>query len=205
LISCVRREFNATVPAQINQKSFNAIVDSGSQASLLSAKVVEGMCLRPCSVALVDAQGRAIGVSGEIELDITIGSQLVRHVFVVARGLESEVLLGCDFLQLNRCTVDFGSMRLLFNDEAIDIRSLMHSPADSSDRGIFAVTVERRDVADSRDVIDNSRSGRKAADSGIVSSCSDGSMAVVAKAGSMADSSDPMARPKDSSSVDTSR
>jgi hypothetical protein len=78
---------------------------------VVAAELARNLDLEPCNFRVVDVSGQPIAIAGQVELDVTVGSESVTHKFVVA-SIVSPALIGCDFLRRFGCTVDFARMIL---------------------------------------------------------------------------------------------
>ena len=65
------------------------------------------------NAALTSFSNNTITVQGQISLDLRIGEVvLARHVFIVTNMLDVEFLVGLDFLEANKLSIDFGGSKL---------------------------------------------------------------------------------------------
>ena len=85
--------------------------DSGSSVSLvqsdilLTAKNVTRVAAQP--IQLVTASGDQLPILRHVKALVQLGELHAFHEFVVVKSLVSPVILGIDFLQRNRLTLDF--------------------------------------------------------------------------------------------------
>ena len=63
----------------------------------------------PPQLQLVTASGESLPVLDHITVPVQLGPQEVQHDFVVVNNLVAPIILGLDFLQRHRLTLDFGS------------------------------------------------------------------------------------------------
>ena len=90
------------------------MLDSGSAVSLVRQSLVtqlkKAVKLQPVPLLkLVTASGEPLPVLGHITVPVQVGMQEVQHDFVVTDNLVAPVILGIDFLQRHRLSLDFGS------------------------------------------------------------------------------------------------
>ena len=99
-------------------KRCNIMLDSGSSVSLISSAFVNHLHLdqkiSPSSVKLISFSNDNIPVQGELRLNLGIAGQTSNHDFVVTdRLLETEFLLGIDFMQQHEITLNLGRRELI--------------------------------------------------------------------------------------------
>ena len=99
-------------------KRCNIMLDSGSSVSLVSSAFVNFLNLDknilPSSVKLISFSSNSIPIQGELRLKLEIASQESVHDFVVTdRLLETEFLLGIDFMQQHDIILDLGRRELI--------------------------------------------------------------------------------------------
>ncbi|XP_033761504.1 uncharacterized protein LOC117343268 [Pecten maximus] len=90
--------------ANIDGAYYSLLVDSGSSVSIISHKLFERLgldekSLRGTRLVLLAANGKKLGIKGEVKLDFTLNNKQFQHRFVIAdiRGITG--LLGTDFLE----------------------------------------------------------------------------------------------------------
>ena len=92
-------------------------VDSGSAVSIVSTSFVRGLGvesgIRPCGMTLKSFSQDTIQIRGEIELQVVVAGNRFVHTFVVTDLLDTEFLIGDDFLRSNRVNLDYRSCRLI--------------------------------------------------------------------------------------------
>ena len=95
-------------------------VDSGSAVSIVSTSFVKGLGvesgIRPCGMTLKSFSQDTIQIRGEIELQVIVAGNRFVHTFVVTDLLDTEFLIGDDFLRSNRVTLDYNKCRLMLNN-----------------------------------------------------------------------------------------
>ena len=91
-------------------------VDSGSAVSIVSTSFVKGLRLesgiRPCGMTLKSFSQDTIQIRGEVELQVVVAGNRFVHTFVVTDLLDTEFLIGDDFLRSNRMNLDYRSCKL---------------------------------------------------------------------------------------------
>ena len=97
---------------RINNSTFRALVDTGADVSLLSAKAfrmisrgTDGPRLSEGRVLLQGASGVGIKVLGAVSVAIQMGSSCYEHEFHVVDSLTSTVILGWDFLTNHNASI----------------------------------------------------------------------------------------------------
>lgn len=110
------------VAVNVKDRTVNALVDTGSQVSLVRQGLFEKLRVKPTGIALVDAQGQRVMAKGEVELDLQVGHKKVRHTFVVA-SVTSDLILGLDFLERFKCAIDFSGRCLTLLGQRIPWQS----------------------------------------------------------------------------------
>ena len=87
-------------------------MDTGSGASLVNEAFVKEAALgeevRSCDTKLKSFTGNPIGIKGQITLDVTIGGYMTRHSYLITEGMETDVLVGADYLRESDITLNMG-------------------------------------------------------------------------------------------------
>ena len=95
-------------------------VDSGSSVSLVSASFVKRMKLEgevtACSFNLSSFTQNKIPTLGIISLQVSIANRETQHNFIVTELLDTEFLMGHDFLQQKRINLDYEKGQLKLPD-----------------------------------------------------------------------------------------
>ena len=85
-------------------------IDCGASVSLVSRGLVDSLGLsskiQPCSTVLSSFTKNRIPISGQISLQIEVAGLCVGWKFIVTNILESDYLIGLDFLQKNNIVLD---------------------------------------------------------------------------------------------------
>lgn len=77
----------------------------------------------------VSANGSQIEIAGQCELNIKIKSVKIKAVFISAKNLSHDVIIGTDILKHNKCVVDFNSNELHCRSEKIPINVITPVPS----------------------------------------------------------------------------
>ena len=92
--------------AAILGKSLHCLVDTGSEVNIVPEKYVVGIDVVNSVKTLEAANGTTIGVTGEVDLEVSIGDKHILTRFIVSDQID-EVILGVDWLQSNNCSIQF--------------------------------------------------------------------------------------------------
>jgi len=71
----------------------------------------------------VTANGSPLETNGQTTLEFLIGNKLVKGDFIIAKNLSNDIILGVDFLKINKCVIDFNKDNLFCNKQKIDLKS----------------------------------------------------------------------------------
>lgn len=101
----------------LQQKAVQALVDSGSDYSLLSENVLterQRLCIVPCHATAHSVSNEPLPIVGELFLGVEIGAVYRKsHRFIVGSGLVTGVILGMDFwIRVGGFTLDLNRMQL---------------------------------------------------------------------------------------------
>lgn len=105
------------VKVTVNGILCNFIVDTGASLTILSHKVYEnitkskGNALAPSTQSIILADGALLQTKGKCDLQINIGSSEFEVTTVVA-DINTDGILGLDFLKRNKCLVDVASAKM---------------------------------------------------------------------------------------------
>ncbi|KAL5486596.1 hypothetical protein EMCRGX_G019098 [Ephydatia muelleri] len=101
------------------------LVDTGSAVTIIRADIWEKVSkctvstLAPTTQAVVAANGNGLQLDGQVVLNIHVGGLHVDQLFLVARDLTQECLLGADFLCANGCAIDFDARSMSAGGEVV--------------------------------------------------------------------------------------
>src|SRR6218665_1308714 len=125
-IYCSSNQINLTrntIPVQIVNHSFQALLDSGASSSVISANVVKKLKLPhrnldPDEILnVVVADGRSIPVLGKTEVGVKVNGLAMPCEFLILPPTAYNLILGLDFLEANKVHVDFANRIVtFFND-----------------------------------------------------------------------------------------
>ena len=116
LITVASVTSKATVTmGEVGCSKVEMMLDSGSAVSLLRKQETENMKLiqpveRAPVVKLVTASGEPLLISSHVQAPVQVGNFKTLHHFVVVDHLIYPVILGIDYLQENKLTLDFTSI-----------------------------------------------------------------------------------------------
>src|SRR5260221_3598325 len=99
---------------KINGKSHDCLLDTGSEVTLMPARLVEGMTLRPTSRFLFAANGTKIVMQGELDTPVEAGGVKSMAKFLVSDQLD-DIILGLDWMIENGCVIDCKTGRVQIN------------------------------------------------------------------------------------------
>ena len=109
----------------IEHCSVSMLVDTGSAVTIIRADIWEKVSkctvstLAPTTQAVVAANGKGLQLDGQVVLNIHVGGLHVDQLFLVARDLTQECLLGADFLCANGCAIDFDARSMSAGGEVV--------------------------------------------------------------------------------------
>lgn len=104
---------NNFITVTVNSKSVKTLVDSGSglcciKKSLLEELYPDLLTPRPSKYSHVKGiSGTLIEVLGTIKLKIKIGAKVFEHDFHIFDDIHHSFIIGIDFLQRHKCTINF--------------------------------------------------------------------------------------------------
>ena len=96
-----------------------ALFDSGATHSAISATAARtllqsGTELLPTSITLADAQKQPLEVQGLVQVPITMGTQTRPWKLLIINNLDSEVIIGADFMKKNNVILDINANSVIF-------------------------------------------------------------------------------------------
>ena len=99
-----------------------ALFDSGATHSAISATAARtllqsGTELLPTSITLADAQKQPLEVQGLVQVPITVGTQTRPWKLLVINNLDSEVIIGADFMKKNNVILDINANSVIFQSQ----------------------------------------------------------------------------------------
>ena len=92
--------------AAILGKPLHCLVDTGSEVNIVPEKYIIGVDVVNSVKNLEAANGKTIGVIGEVDLEVNIAGRNILTRFIVSDQID-EVILGVNWLQSNNCSIQF--------------------------------------------------------------------------------------------------
>ncbi|KAI3384994.1 hypothetical protein SNEBB_009810 [Seison nebaliae] len=121
------------VPIKFRKFRISALVDSGSEVSLMSETLLDRLNVGKCKPTLSSKQvSSIIGVGsskvssvGTYNVEFNLAGLRTSGTFVVVpdNAIPSDVLLGCDYLKANKVELDFGKEHLKIKGNRLDFVS----------------------------------------------------------------------------------
>jgi hypothetical protein len=118
----------------VEGEAIKFLVDTGSAITLISNKSFKifetnKRELTDLEYDVCTADGKKLNIFGSIELELVLGPLLVKHTFIVA-DISSNAILGMDFLDKHKCSIDVGKSILWINGTSINLwRECVTSPS----------------------------------------------------------------------------
>jgi len=115
---------------QVHQQFFSALLDSGSQQTLIRADFLKkfGSKIRPVPLdkpqRLNTANNQSMPVIGVASLPVKIEGLLMPFDFLVVEDLSVNCILGTDFMSFSNCVLDFTQQTVQFCDNVIAVNML---------------------------------------------------------------------------------
>ena len=102
---------DASVPIQVGDSKYNALIDTGATRSVISESCYRNLMLpTPKQVYNIDvrsASGNRLKTMGMTECAFSLGKQPYTYNFLVCKDLSRPMILGLDFLRTNRIGTDW--------------------------------------------------------------------------------------------------
>ncbi|KAL5247030.1 hypothetical protein ACHWQZ_G019036 [Mnemiopsis leidyi] len=103
---------------QRNQQ--NEHLNGGSAVSIVSTGLVKKLGfekdVKPCNLALRSFTQDPVPVKGRLQMSVVIAGCEFSHAFIVTDLLDTDFLIGDDFLRVNRISLDYNKCRLVLAD-----------------------------------------------------------------------------------------
>lgn len=116
------------IEVKINNIQLNALIDTGSEISLLDEKVYNeqlnkiNKCIRVSKIRLVNANGKKFAECNKIlNTEFEIKNQSFKGDFVIVMNLNYDMILGEDMLSYIRARIDLGDKLLLVEGQEVPI------------------------------------------------------------------------------------
>lgn len=122
-----------------------ALIDTGAQKSCISEAFVQKLRLSPTKQVkgegkyLFTADGKPIQIQGTTELSVKIHGLSIPFTFHVLRGLNHNIILGCDFLTQTNAQIDMSNGFISFCDDLVS--ASLARPRESLLRSLAAIEV----------------------------------------------------------------
>ena len=128
-ISTVQGSSQIACSVKVGKQKVRSILDTGAELSLLSKHIFDKLKLGPHvlsrpELSLETVTGDTMEVHGVVNLDIQLGRSKINHSFYVTGGIAHSMILGFDFIKMNRLKLDFSQFeagKLIINGEEIPL------------------------------------------------------------------------------------
>ena len=106
---------------QILSTQAKTLFDSGATHSAMSTGTAErlqqlGIRVEPSTFRISDVQGNALKVHGIISVPVCINKRTFRWSFLVIQNLENDVIIGADFMNENKLSINMETNEIIFNN-----------------------------------------------------------------------------------------
>ncbi|RWS20382.1 hypothetical protein B4U80_12093, partial [Leptotrombidium deliense] len=111
------------VPANVQGKEVEAILDTGSKRNIISEKFAKqcGAPFESCSVYLRGVNNSIVQPCGEMNLMLRLGKKHFNERFVIVREFPYEMLLGLDFFTKYKVDIQFSKKVISIDNEQFRI------------------------------------------------------------------------------------
>ena len=112
---------------KIFNKYIYAIADSGTEVSIVSAKLLPSEILEELdeySGKVVGAEGSPLNCMGQLTTEIEIADQKLQLKALVVNNLQQDMLIGATFFRENHCVLDYGKLSFKIKDATIPLLSI---------------------------------------------------------------------------------
>ena len=106
----------------MGNQSCYCLLDTGSEATIIPAHLVEKSKMIKTSHILKAANGTSIPLLGEVTLPLSIGKFRTMFTGLVSAHIE-EVMLGIDWLTANKVVWDFGRLTIQIGNEKYSLKT----------------------------------------------------------------------------------
>ena len=104
------------------------LIDTGAHTSFISDEYCHLRNFQRESIKnrknWVTANGSKINVDGQTELKVKIDKTEFKAIFIIAKELSQEMIIGVDILKPNNCVIDFAENSLSCGDSKIKINTI---------------------------------------------------------------------------------
>lgn len=111
-----------TAAVGLNGIQTEGVLDTGSSVSLVNERLVEDLCLQreeTEAVKCLAANGTEVEVTGQVEVELTVGKTTIMHRLFVSAGLTDTLLLGLDVLSKLNMVIHCGTREMMIGDEVV--------------------------------------------------------------------------------------
>ena len=118
------------VNIELGGQKNKALVDTGSSVTAISTKFLNQTYFanrtlsRDGILKIFSADGTSHNVLGRIDLSFRSGPKVFRNKFLVIPDLDHTIVLGMDFLRLNKASLDLDKQTLYLNDNKVKVNLL---------------------------------------------------------------------------------
>ena len=114
--------YSTYVKAMVGNLYCNCLLDTGSEVTIVAARLVKGMTINQTTHTLKAANGTSIPLLREVILPMSIGNFKTTMSGLVSEHIE-EVMLGIDWLTINKVVWDFGQLRIQIGSEHFSLKT----------------------------------------------------------------------------------
>ena len=121
---------DASVPIQVGNSEYSALIDTGATRSVMSESCYKNLMLptpkQVCNIDVRSASGNRLKTIGMAECTFLLGRQPYTYNFLVCKNLSRPMILGLDFLRTNRIRIDWSQTGkfVLHHKEKVLVESL---------------------------------------------------------------------------------
>uniref|UniRef100_A0A1I8JB15 ANK_REP_REGION domain-containing protein n=1 Tax=Macrostomum lignano TaxID=282301 RepID=A0A1I8JB15_9PLAT len=132
------------VTARICRRRRPCLIDTGAEVSCISLNIARSIRrqFKPSKTTIYGVSGNPASVLGEIHLYFSLGSVQFQHTFLVVTDLNVPIILGCDFLDKQDCSIHLGSGCLVFNGLGATVPLRKSKQAAQSSKLVAAAAVQ---------------------------------------------------------------
>ena len=110
-----------------NSTAINLLIDSGATVSLVATRFVDHInCMKdiePTTMIIAGLDNKLVPMRGAIQLEVKLGSTSLNHKFIVSDHIDNEFLIGMDFLNRTKSTIDIFERNITFNKVKLPFKS----------------------------------------------------------------------------------
>jgi hypothetical protein len=114
---------------KVGSQTVNTLFDSGVTHSAINAYsarqvIKSGIKLEPSNCHICDVKGNSLNVLGALQVPITVSGKMTVWTLLVINQLAEQCIIGSDFISNNNMSINFGTWKVFFNDEAVEAMEL---------------------------------------------------------------------------------